>query len=243
MTVTMDDFTRFLGQCRADLKRIAGTTRQEHRYEDVCQQAWPEARGLADGNGGAPDYLDPASQQAVLRRLYIKLVHGDRQFRHATRLDHGSDDDDAHPLMRQPADNDGHDPLSDLLEAECTTEPPDEDRLPLSLALAWALLLRRHDQHMHAVAARLLISVSHAYHCGAKARWLAAHQCPMPLEPAPRNVMPQLGPWRRQRAIRTPQQLAFDFDDALHLADAPCRAGVRRDPPRSTLARHYPACG
>ncbi|HET8764455.1 MAG TPA: hypothetical protein VFM52_04480, partial [Rhodanobacter sp.] len=137
-------------------------------------------------------------------------------------LDHGFDGDDVHPLARTLVSDEGRDPLAELLDAEAPRqEPPDDDRLPLSLALAWALLLRRHDQRMGTVAARLLISVSHAYHCCAKARWLAAHQHAMPLEPAPRRGTPQLGAWRRQRTIRIPRQLAFNFDDGLDLADSP----------------------
>jgi hypothetical protein len=217
----MDDFMRFLAQCKGNLKQITHATRREHRYEDVCQQAWLEARELAAERGTSLDFLDLAFQQEVLRRVYCKLVYGDRRFRHATRLDHGFDGDDAHPLARILVSDDGRDPLSDLLDAECATEPLDEDRLPLSLALAWAMLLRRHDQRMRTVATRLLISVSHAYRCCAKARWFATHQQPIPLEPAPHSATPQLGPWRRQRAIRIPQQLAFDFDEGLNLVGAP----------------------
>lgn len=213
----MDDFVCFLALCKGNLKRIADATRREHRYEDVCQQAWLEAHELADKRGTSLDFLDPAFQQEVLRRLYCKLVYGDRKFRHATRLDHDFDSDDTHPLARRLVSDDGRDPLSDLLDAECATESPDEDRLPLSLALAWALLLRRHER-MRTVAALLLISVSHAYRCCARARWLATCQHPIPLEPAPRNAAPQLGPWRRRRAIHIPQQLAFDFDERLNLA-------------------------
>jgi hypothetical protein len=217
----MDAFTCFLAQCKDDLEQIAKFSRKEHGYDDVRQQAWLEARELADERGSSPDYLDPAFQQEVFKRLRRKLLDRDRKFRHATRLDHGFDGDDAHPLARILVSDEGRDPLSDLLDAECATEPPDEDRLPLSLALAWAMLLRRHDQRMRAVAARLLISVSHAYHCCARARWLAAHQHSMPLEPAPRNTEPKLGPWRRQRAIRTSYQLAFDFDEKLNLVGSP----------------------
>lgn len=217
----MDAFMHFLAQCKGDLEKIAKFTRNEHSRDDVCQQAWVEARVLADERGSPPDYLDAIFQQEVLRRLRRKLVDGDRRFRRATRLDHGFNGDDEHPLARVLVSDDGRDPLSDLLEAECATPPLDEDCLPLSLALAWAMLLRRHDQRMRTVAARLLISVSHAYHCCAKARWFAAYQCPIPLEPAPRDATPQLGPWRRRRVLRIPRQLVFDFDEGLHLANPP----------------------
>lgn len=216
----MDAYTRFLVQRKDELLWIARTTRLEHRYEDVRQQAWLEAHELATERGSPPDFADPAFQQEVLKRLRRKLIDGDRRFRHATRLDHGFDCDDAHPLARLLASDDGRDPLAELLDAEAPPrqEPPDEGRLPLSLALAWVLLLRRHDQRMRSVATRLLISVSHAYRCCARAKWLAAHQQPIPLLREAGNATPQLGPWRRRRAERVPRQLAFDFNERLDLA-------------------------
>lgn len=215
----MDAYTRFLAQRKGELLWIAKTTRLEHCYEDVRQQAWLEAYELAEERGSPPDFVDPAFQQDVLKRLCRKLIDGDRRFRHATRLDHGFDGNDAHPLVRLLASDDGRDPLAELLDAEAPQqELPDEDRLPLSLALAWVLLLRRHEQRMRSVAARLLISVSHAYRCCARAKWLAAHQQPIPLQREAGSAAPQLGPWRRRRAERTPRQLAFDFSERLDLA-------------------------
>jgi hypothetical protein len=217
----MDAFAHFLKQYEGVLRQLVGATRGEYRHEDVCQQAWLEAREMADEQGVPPDFLDPAFQAQIIVHLRRRLVYADRRFRHATRLDHGfGGDDDVHPLARRLVSDEGRDPLSELLDAETPVEAPDEDDLPLSLALAWVLLLRQHEQRMRAVAARLLISVSHAYHCCAKARRLAACQHPIPLEPALRHTTLQLGPWRRQRAIRIPQQLAFDFDEALDFADS-----------------------
>lgn len=211
---------RFHVQCAGELEQIARFTRNEHGRDDVRQQAWLEAHELAGERGSPPDCLDPAFQQEVLKRLRRKLIDGDRRFRHATRLDHGFDGNDAHPLSRVLVSDEGRDPLSALLDAECATEPPDEDRLPLSLALAWAMLLHRHER-MRTVATRLLISVPHAYRCCAKARWLAICQHPIPLEPAPCDATPQLGPWRQRRTISIPRQLAFDFDERLDL-NLPC---------------------
>jgi hypothetical protein len=210
----MDPFMHFLAQCKDDLARIARLTRSEHACADVRQQAWLEAHDLAKERGEPPDYLDAAFQQEVLRRLRRLLVDRDRKLRYATRLDHGFDGDDVHPLARRLTSDDGRDPLAELLDTESPPpEPPDEDREPLSLALAWVLFLRRYDQRMPTVAARLLISVSHAYRCCAKARWLAVHQQPMPLLRGADADAGQLGPWRRRRAERKPRQLAFDFDD------------------------------
>lgn len=110
----MDAFMCFLAQCKGDLEQIARFTRNEHACDDVRQQAWVEMRELADERGLPPDYLDAAFQQEVLRRLRRKLIDGNRKFRHATRLDHGFDGDDAHPLARVLVSDDGRDPLSDL---------------------------------------------------------------------------------------------------------------------------------
>lgn len=214
----MDGFAHFLAQRKADLAQLARATRGEHSQADVCQQAWLEACELAVEQGRAPDFLDTEFQRQVIHRLYRRLYHAGRWFRSGVRLDHGFGDDDAHPLARRLVSDEGRDTLSGLLDAEATAaDAPDEDRLPLSLALAWVMLLRLHDRRMRTVAARLLISASHAYRCCARARWLAAHQLPIPLQREPGNAPPQLGPWRRRRAERVPRQLAFDFGDRSDL--------------------------
>jgi len=214
----MDAFTRFLAQRKGALLWIAKATRHEHRYEDVCQQAWLEAHELVQESGSPPDFADPVFQQALFKRLCRRLIDGDRKFRHATRLDHGSDDEAVHWLTRLLASDEGRDPLAELLDVETPqAEPPDEDELPLSLALAWVMLLRKHDQRMTTVANRLLISVSHAYRCCAKAQWLAVHQHPIPLLHGTAPLAGQLGPWRRRRTLRVPRQLTFDFDEELAL--------------------------
>lgn len=218
----MDAFAQFLVQCDQALRQLAKATRGEHRHEDVCQQAWLEAHELAGEQGLAPDFLDTAFQQQVIHRLYRRLYYSGRWFRSHARLDHGFNGDDARPLASRLAGDEGRDPLRELLEVEATAaKPPNEDSLPLSLALAWVMLLRRHDRRMCTVAARLLISVSHAYRCCAKAKWLAAHQLPIPLQREPDNASLQLGPWRRRRAERVPRQLVFDFDDRTGLLRSP----------------------
>ena len=218
----MDAFAQFLEHCDQALRQLAKATRGEHRHEDVCQQAWLEASELADEQGRPPDFLDTAFQREVIHRLYRRLYHSGRWFRSHARLDHGFNNDDARPLADRLVGDEGRDPLCELLDAQSTTaKPPDEDRLTLSLALAWVMLLRRHDRRMRTVAARLLISVSHAYRCCAKAKWLATHQLPIPLRREPDDASLQLGPWRRRRAERVPRQLVFDFDDRSGLLRSP----------------------
>lgn len=219
----MDGYTHFLRQHADALLHISHATKGEHRYEDVCQEAWLMADELASGSGDEPDFLDPALQEQVLLHLRRKLIYGARRFRYATRLDHAVRGDletgAAHPLMARLVSDGGRDPLSYLLSGESVREPPDEASLPLSLALAWALLLRAHDNRMRTVAGHLLISVAHAYHCCAKARRVIAHQHTLPLEVPPLRPAQRLGPWRRYRRERVPRQLAFDFEARLPFPD------------------------
>ena len=66
---------------------------------------------------------------------------------------------------------------------------------------------------MPSVALRLLISVSWANRCRARAERLVREQHIIALTP-PIDAR-QLGPWRKHRATRTPQQLEFDFGGPL----------------------------
>jgi hypothetical protein len=224
----MDDYSQFLRQHTRALKDISDFTKGEHRYEDVCQEAWLFAREFADHSCCQPDFLDPDFQAQVFLHLRRKLVNGDRRFRYATRLDHAprgdADEGAAHPLMDRLVSDEGRDPLWHLLSSgERVCEPPDESSLPLSLALAWALLLRAHGNRMRTVAGRLLISVSHAYHCCAEARRAIARQHTLALESPPAHPVLRFGPWRRYRRESIPRQLAFDFEDRLPFPDASVR--------------------
>lgn len=214
----MDPFERFLQQRGKDLKRIAWATRGEHEYTDVVQEAWLMAGTLSTRHGLPPDFLDAGFQDLLIRHLYQALVrYTELNVRHAVRLDHGTGDDAAegapHWLLNRLVSDEGRDPLSCLIaETDHAARPlPDEDHP--SLAGAWIVLLRDCDNRMHVVANRLLISVSYAYRCCARARRMAREQNAIALTP-PRTAG-QLGPWRRYRATRTPRQLEFDFGGPL----------------------------
>jgi hypothetical protein len=214
----MDPFERFLQQRGKDLRRIARATRGEQEYADVAQEAWLMAGPLSTRCGMAPDFLDAGFQDLLLSHLYQALVrYTELNVRHAVRLDHGTGDDGEeggqHWLMNRLASDGGHDPLSLLIAGqEEPAQSGDEEQHP-SLAGAWIVLLRGCEGHMRAAAEHLLISVSHAYRCCAKARHLASRQNAIPLTP-PRTAA-QLGPWRRYRIMRTPRQLEFDFGGPL----------------------------
>ncbi len=163
------------------------------------------------------DLSQTDGQHKLLSHLYQHLVrYTERQVRHAVRLDHApkgsSQDSDAHPLTYLLVSNDGHDPLSEMLEQEADSALESGLHAHGSLAAAYVYLLRRFDNKMPAVADHLRISRSYAYQCCAHARWLATHVTHIPI-PTVKHFVP--GPWRSFRLLRPHVQLAFDFDDEL----------------------------
>lgn len=220
----MDGFDDFVARYRGDLKRIAWATKGEQQYNDVVQEAWLMAKELAACDGVTADFLEPEFLKTLLSHLYQKLVrYTERNVRYASRLDHSNStdpgEDAAHPLMNKLVGDDGRDPLSYMQAIEDAPDPALCSQYLHSLAGAYLALLNRLGNHMHAVASHLLISLSYAYRCYARARWFAARQMPLTLPMAEADFV--LGPWRRMRATRAPVQLTFDFEDALPFASAP----------------------
>lgn len=219
----MDAFDQFVVRHKSALERIAWATKGEQQYDDVVHEAWLMARDISAREGIAIDYHDPAFLKALLSHLYQHLVrYTERNVRHATRLDHssnpGAGEYTVHPLMNKLIGDAGRDPLSYLQAIEDTPDPVLYNQHLHSLAGAYLALLNRLGNRMHAVAGHLLISLSYAYRCYARARWFAVRQMPLTLPMAEADFV--LGPWRRARANRTPAQLAFDFEDELPF-DAP----------------------
>ena len=218
----MDPFAQFLQQRHKDLKRIASASRGEHTLNDVRQEAWLIAEHVAHKTGRPKDFKDPDFQSLLIAFLYQQLVrYTELNVRNAVRLDHaptGNDDDgQSHPLFGKLTSDQGRDPLSYLL----AVETGDKDEAPSDAALlgtnagAWVVLLRQCDNRMHTASMRLLISLSHAYHCVARTRQRATYQTALALRP--RESEPRLGAWRKARYDRVPKQLSFDFDPVLEL--------------------------
>lgn len=199
----MDAFDLFVACHQGALKRIARATRGEQQYADVVQEAWLMANDMASRNGVTiADFLDRASPKVLLSHLYQKLVrYTELNVRHAVRLDHAINPDDgeeaANPLMHRLAGDDGSDPLSYLRAIEDAPDLALYSRYQHSLAGAYLALLNRLGNHMRVVARHLLVSLSHAYRCHARARWFATHQWPLRLPMDEADF--RLGPWRRAR--------------------------------------------
>ena len=219
----MDMFDRFVLERSGDLQRIARGTRGEREYGDVVNEAWLMARTLAAKHRIAIDFADPAFQKMLLSYLYQHLVrYTDTTIRFAVRLDHspGQDTDRAtpHPLLNMLTNGDADDPLSLLLASENRPVLPLRADEQHSLASAYLVLLKHLGNRMHSLAKHLLISPSYAYRCCAKARGLVARQHALLLMPP--VTAASLKPWRRQRALRIPRQIEFDFADRLPFANA-----------------------
>lgn len=217
----MKAFERFILERRQDLKRIARHTRGEHSYDDAVNEAWLMAETVSARLHVPIDFLDATFQQVLLSHLYQHLVrYTDLNVRHAVRLDHAAPGDDehtaAHPLSNMLSSDDGSDPLSLLIAAEEKPCRPSHANEHHSLASAYLMLLDHFGNRMRNVANHLLISTSYAYRCCAKAHLFTG--CQHALELAPPVSMTMLRPWRRQRALRIPRQMEFDFDDKLPLA-------------------------
>lgn len=217
-----DAFTEFLRLRQRDLQRISRHTRGESSLSDVQAEAWLMIDTLAR-KGVVIDLREPKHQSLLIAHLYQHLVrYTELQVRHAVRLDHapGGEDGQAHPLMNLLAAERHYDPVVALMEAEDQAQAAlADDPMPhQSLAGAYIHLLRRFDNRMRDVADHLMISVSYCYRRCAHARCLAVHQQALPSAVSDTTFVP--GAWRRFRILRTPVQLAFDFDADMALFDS-----------------------
>jgi hypothetical protein len=210
----MDSFGTFIGDRKADLARIARATRGEHSVGDVANEAWVLAIELSERHSNAADFCDPQFQSLLLSHLFQRLVRfTELNVRHGVRLDHpanGSDGEGSHPLIDRLADT-GEDPLQSAITAHERAHRAAHEPNEFSLAAAYLTLLRRFDNRMRSLAGHLLISLSHAYRCCEKARWLAAHQRSVAWAPADPSAA--VRPWRTGRTERIPRQLQFDFEN------------------------------
>ena len=212
----MDSFGKFIGDRKPDLARIARATRGEHSVGDVANEAWVLAVELCERHAIAADFCDPHFQSLLLSHLFQRLVRfTELNVRHGVRLDHatnGSDGEGSHPLIDRLADT-REDPLQSAIGAEERAHRAAREPTEFSPAAAYLTLLRRFDNRMRSLAGHLLISLSHAYRCCEKARWLAAHQRSVAWTPA--DPAAAVRPWRTVRTERIPRQLEFDFENTF----------------------------
>jgi len=211
-------FERFVELRKQDLRRIAAHTRGECRFDDVKHEAWLLAHDLGASGRLDPDLRNPESQQLLLSHLYQKLVrYVEQNMRRAVSLDPLVQDDgeNARALLDTLIGDEVHGPLDELLGREVEAARAPEPDVHHSLASAWLHLVRRFGNSMPKVADYLLISLSYAYRCSARARNFAVHQQPAPMLVGNTDFLP--GPWRRFRVQRSPVQLAFAFDTPLLL--------------------------
>lgn len=209
-----DGFIEFLDTHRHDLARISRATRGEASPEDVQAEAWLLIADLI-GKGHRIDLWDAQHRQLILARLYQSLVrYTELNVRYAVRLDHGSEEGEAHPLSHVLAANEMYDPEKALLHFQEQARLNEQTNLnpQLSLASAYLYLLDHLDNRMSAMAEHLRISLSYCYRRCAHARTWAAHQQGLPAAAMGSDPTFIPGAWRRFRLQLPHIQLSFDFD-------------------------------
>lgn len=210
-----DAFANFLSSKRHRLRSISSATRGEHSLEDVQAEAWLMAADL-QSKGLAIDLRQAEHQDLLLSHLYQHLVrYTELNVRKAVRLDHapaGSEDGDAHPLMRTLSAQEEYDPIVALMLHEERMQSETREPSPHeSLAGAYLHLLRLFDNRMKDVADHLLISVSYCYFRFAHAKLLTEKQRPLSPAISRRDAAFVPSTWRPFRIARTQSQLSLDF--------------------------------
>lgn len=209
-----DGFTEFLHTHRQDLARISRATRGEASPEDVQAEAWLLIADLK-GKGHRIDLRDAQHRQLILARLYQSLVrYTELNVRYAVRLDHGSEEGEAHPLSHLLAADEMCNPERALMHSQEQARSSEKVNLnpQLSLANAYLYLLEHLDNRMNSMAEHLRISLSYCYRRCAHARTWAVHQQGLPAAAMTADPGFIPGAWRRFRLQRAPMQLNLDFD-------------------------------
>lgn len=205
-------YQAFVNEHQSDFVRIARATKGEYDPEDVSQQALVMAWELQTGKNVAMRFADADYRRLLLRYLYQHFVrYTETAVRRALRYRRRHADDGQLELLAEvlPADE-SYDPLR-ALDTDPSRSQADPDA-QLSQASAWLFLVGRSGNEVRRLADRMLISVSHCYHCLARARGLARQQHPLPIRCTGRDGLPlQPRGWRRFRYERRPTQLQFAF--------------------------------
>ena len=218
IVIDFPSFQQFIESSSRSISVISRRTRGEDACEDVIAELWITAADVQENKNLSINFVDPDHQALILSYTYQRLVHYcDKKVRTAKRLDHGYSDD-APPLYDITADQEGENPLDQLmLEQQEEAEKDVLDALGISIGAVWLALLDRFGGRMVHVACFLKLSVSHSYRCYRKVQWLAATQMSLALEVYDRDAVRCLRPWRPCKRYRIPEQLGFDFEARLEL--------------------------
>jgi len=163
VTLDGDALVNFLHQRRNDLRRIVRQSPDRMELEEMESEAWVAAQMLSDRWNRALDFLDAADQDALLGRLYAKLVKWPGvSVRHALQLDHGSSGDEDHRptlanLLKAPHDTDPQ--IRQILREE-RMEFLKAVRASYSQAAAYVLLLIRVEWELRDLANLLWIGTA-----------------------------------------------------------------------------------
>ncbi len=219
IAIDFPSFQQFIENASRSISVISRETRGEYACEDITSELWITAADLQEKKNIEINFVDPQHQALILSYTFQRLVHYcEKKVRTAKRLDHGYFDD-APSLYDITADQEGENPLDQLvLEQQAEAEKDVLDALGISIGAVWLAMLDRFGGRMVCVARFLKLSVSHSYRCYRKVQWLSATQMPLALEARNSGAVRCLRPWRPCKIYRIPEQLDFDFEARLELA-------------------------
>lgn len=198
---------------RTALQRLAKATNDSTTIEDVQQEVWITADQLSCKLGYKIDFSNTRHQDLVLAWTYQRLVRYCEQILRYS-YDLGPDSGKDRPALSEILESDiDEDPATLLEPGHGNLTEPDADA---SVGAAWLTLLRLCDNRMIMVARFLKISVLHSYRCYSRVLRLTDVQGHLPFTGAMGGEF-KPRPWRRFRVVRTPVQLAFEFNEKLDL--------------------------
>lgn len=158
-------FQDFLNSCRADLRRIAWSSRGEYSVDDLCSEAWLISDEIGRKRGFAVDLSNGDDRRSILARLYNKLIRfAEKNIRFAVRLDKDWDSNDSdyavNRLARLLAAPEDFDPLIRMQADEDQPSALQLVKHSYSQASAYVILLDRFDWEQEVLARYLNLAVS-----------------------------------------------------------------------------------
>lgn len=158
-------FQTFLNSCRADLRRIAWSSRGEYSVDDLCSEAWLISDEIGRKRGFAVDLSNGDDRRSILSRLYNKLIRfAEKNIRFAVRLDKDWDSEDSdsavNRLARWLTAPEDFDPLVRMQIDEDQPSPLLLVKHSYSQASAYVILLDRFDWEQEVLARHLNLVAS-----------------------------------------------------------------------------------
>lgn len=161
---SFDSIGQFFKDRAADLRRIVRAARGDVELHEVQSEAWIATEAIGKKRGYPLNLSDADDQDALLGKLYVKLVkYADKRFRYAVRLDMEDKEDKPSlgaTLARILAAPDSSDPQIALMSDQEVNEVDEAVRYSYSEATAYVLLLMRFKWSSPTLADHLRIALA-----------------------------------------------------------------------------------